>query len=152
MLLANHAIEGLSRLGRHPAGPGAENFLVDVDDLSDGRQFFSTDERNQRPQSDGGIAPVTLGRNGVPGPALRWSRRSVAMSGPNDDTVWTYASGVPTSGMVSPYVQPRGIHGRACYVKFLQGQARQRFQIRHAGADKEQLLQSRCAGEERYIR
>ncbi len=111
VLLANHAIEGLSRLGRHPAGPGAENFLVDVDDISDGRQFFSTDERNQRPQSDGGIAPVTLGRNGVPGPALRWSRRSVAMSGPNDDTVWTYASGVPTSGMVSPYVQPRGIHG-----------------------------------------
>lgn len=111
VLLSFHAIEGLSRLGRHPAGPGAENFLVDVDDISDGRQFFSTDAENQRPQSDGGIAPVTLGRNGVAGPPLRWSRRSVAMSGPGDDTVWTYASGMPTSGMVSPYVQPRGIHG-----------------------------------------
>jgi hypothetical protein len=111
VLLANHAIEGLSRLARHPAGPGAEAFLVDVDDLSDGRQFFDRDGQNQRPESDGGVAPVTLGRNGVAGPALRWSRRSVAMTGPNDDTVWTYASGTPTSGMVSPYVQPIGIHG-----------------------------------------
>jgi hypothetical protein len=111
VLLANHAIEGLARLARHPAGAGAETFLVDVDDLSDGRLFFDRDAQNQRPESDGGIAPVTLGRNGAAGPALRWSRRSVAMTGPNDDTVWTYASGTPTSGMVSPYVQPRGIHG-----------------------------------------
>ena len=89
VLLANHAIEGLSRLGRHPAGPGAENFLVDVDDISDGRQFFSTDERNQRPQSDGGIAPVTLGRNGVPGPALRSTTRRWASTWPCTCSAWS---------------------------------------------------------------
>ena len=33
------------------------------------------------------------------------------MSGPGDSAVWEYASGEPTSGLVSPYVEPRGIHG-----------------------------------------
>lgn len=33
------------------------------------------------------------------------------MARPGDESVWTYANGTPTSGMVSPYVQPRGIHG-----------------------------------------
>lgn len=112
--LGMHAIEGLSRLGRHPApggtmGNGA-NFLVDVDDLSDGRSFFAANERDQLPMERGGLQPVTLGRGMTPGPALRWSRRSRPMTSPNDD-VWTYAPNQPTSGMVSPYVQPRGIHG-----------------------------------------
>ena len=109
--IAYHAIEGLSRLNRHPAGMGAEAFLVDVDDLSEGRQFFAANGRDQLPMDRGGVMPVTLGRNGVPGPALRWSRRSRPMMAAGEDAVWTYASNTPTSGMVSPYVQPRGIHG-----------------------------------------
>lgn len=108
--IATHAIEGLSRLGRHPAAMGAENFLVDVDDISDGRSFFNTNGRDQLPMARGGIQPVTLGRGMTPGPAVRWARRSRAMAMPGED-VWTYAANQPFSGMVSPYVQPRGIHG-----------------------------------------
>lgn len=106
-----HAIEGLSRLARHPVAGGGDAFLADVDDISDGRQYFAPNARDQLAMSMGGLQPVTPGRNGVPGSPLRWSRRSVAMSDPNDSSVWTYANGMPTSGMVSPYVQPRGIHG-----------------------------------------
>ena len=32
------------------------------------------------------------------------------MTSPTDD-VWTYAAGEPSSGMIVPYVEPRGIHG-----------------------------------------
>lgn len=110
LLLGYHAIEGLSRLGRHPAvgsrGPGAgDQFLVDVDDLSDGRSFFAPDGRNPLAEELGGLAPQR------PETPLRWSRRSRAMSGPGESAVWEYASGEPTSGFVIPYVDPRGIHG-----------------------------------------
>ncbi|MEZ4393716.1 MAG: hypothetical protein R3A48_21815 [Polyangiales bacterium] len=107
-----HAIEGLSRLARHPAPGGmGDTFLVDVDDLSDGRQYFNANARDQLAMSMGGVQPVTLGRNGVGSGPLRWSRRSRPMAQPGEDAVFTYANGTPTSGMVSPYVQPRGIHG-----------------------------------------
>ena len=109
--LGYHAIEGLSRLPRHPAGTGGENFLADLDDISDGRQYFNRNGRDQLAMGMGGIQPVTPGRNGVPGAPLRWSRRSQPMARPGDDSVFTYANGMPTSGMVSPYVQPQGIHG-----------------------------------------
>lgn len=117
--LGYHAIEGLSRLRRHPVPGGAggtpmdlsATFLVDVDDLSDGRQYFNQNARDQLAQAMGGVQPVTLGRNGVPGPALRWSRRSMPMARPGDESVFAYVNGMPNSGMVSPYVQPRGIHG-----------------------------------------
>ncbi len=105
LLIAYHAIEGLPRLERHPVPGGGERFLADVDDLSDGRSFFASDGETQLSPDMGGLAPVTLS------PPLRWSRRSRAMASQRDDTVWTYAAGEPTSGVVSPYVQPAGIHG-----------------------------------------
>jgi hypothetical protein len=111
VFLGMHAIEAIPRLRRHPVAGGGEEFLADVDDISDGRQFFGPDARTQVPAMMGGMLPVTLGRGGVPGPPIRWSRRSRAMTQPGDDQVWTYAAGEANSGMVSPYVQPSGIHG-----------------------------------------
>ncbi len=107
LLIDYHAIEGLPRLLRHPAGPGAEAFLVDVDDLAEGRATFATDGETQIPPEDGGIMPVRVT------PGLRWSRRSRAMGSPSDVAVWTYEDDAPNSGMVAPYVQPAGIHGFA---------------------------------------
>ena len=109
--LAMHAIEGVARLNRHPVPGGGESFLADVDDLSDGRSFFAANGTEQLPMSMGGLQPVTLGRGMTVGPPLRWSRRSRAMAQPGDDSVWTYERGQASSGMVSPYVQPAGIHG-----------------------------------------
>ncbi len=106
-----HAIEGVARLNRHPVAGGGEAFLADVDDLSDGRSFFAANGLDQLAPTMGGLQPTTLGRGTTPGPAVRWSRRSHAMARPGDDSVWTYEPNAPNSGMVSPYVQPAGIHG-----------------------------------------
>lgn len=105
VLVGYHAIEGLSRLARHPAPGGGDRFLVDVDDLSDGRAYFAPDGRTPLARDEGGIAPVRLS------PPLRWSRRSQPMRSPDDVAVWTYRAGEPTSGVVAPYVEPGGIHG-----------------------------------------
>ena len=105
LLIDYHAIEGLPRLERHPAGPGGEQFLADIDDLSEGRAFFASDGTTQISEADGGLLPVTVT------PGLRWARRSRRMSTPSDVTVWTYDPAGPNSGMVAPYVQPAGIHG-----------------------------------------
>ncbi len=104
VLLGYHVIEGLARLERHPV-PGAPTFLADVDNLSDGLSFFDPNGRDTLPEADGGLAPVRPDR------PLRWSRRSRRMSSPGDVEVFRYAAGEPTSGVVSPYVEPRGIHG-----------------------------------------
>ncbi len=103
VLLQNHAIEALPRLQRHPV-PGGEGFLVDVDDLAEGRATFASDGATQLSADLGGVLPVTVT------PPLRWSRRSRRVTSAEDD-VWTYAAGQPTSGIVSPYVRPVGIHG-----------------------------------------
>lgn len=105
VLLANHAIEALPRLQRHPVA-GGETFLVDVDGLAEGRATFASNGEDQAPPDMGGVLPVSVT------PPLRWSRRSRLMTSPDDD-VWTYAVGEPTSGVISPYVQPAGIHGFA---------------------------------------
>ncbi len=105
VLLGYHAIEGLARLERHPVAGGGERFLVDIDDLSDGLSFFAADGRTPLAEDMGGLAPVRPDR------PLRWSRRSRPMSSPGDLEVWQYEAGTPMSGLVSPYVEPRGIHG-----------------------------------------
>lgn len=109
--VAMHAIEGVSRLNRHPVSGGGEFFLADVDDVSDGHNYFEPNGQRQLPMAMGGLQPVTLGRGMTPGPAVRWSRRSRAMTQPGEDAVWTYEPNQPNSGMVSPYVEPGGIHG-----------------------------------------
>jgi len=105
VLLGFHAIEGLARLERHPGEPGAERFLVDVDNLSDGLSFFAPNGRDTLARDMGGLAPVRVD------PPLRWSRRSRPITGASDVEVWRYQADSPMSGLVSPYVEPRGIHG-----------------------------------------
>ncbi|GAB4206711.1 MAG: hypothetical protein OHK0013_23630 [Sandaracinaceae bacterium] len=104
VLIGYHAIEGIARLGRHPVA-GAEAFLADVDDLSDGLAFFDPNGRDPLAADRGGLAPVRPAR------PLRWSRRSRPMATPSDVEVWRFAAGSPTSAVVTPYVEPRGIHG-----------------------------------------
>lgn len=105
LLLGYHAIEGLARLERHPVAGGGERFLADIDDLSDGLSYFDPNGQDTLPQDMGGLAPVRAT------PPLRWSRHSRPMSGPDDVGVWQYAPDAPISGVVTPYVEPRGIHG-----------------------------------------
>lgn len=69
VLIENHVHEGISRLERHPV-PGAPQFLFDVDDLSDGQQFFAASGRRQLPEDEGGLRPNRLDR------PLRWGRES----------------------------------------------------------------------------
>jgi hypothetical protein len=104
VLLGYHAIEGIARLGRHPVA-GADAFLADVDDLSDGLAFFDPNGRDPLAADLGGIAPVRPTR------PLRWARRSRPVSSPSDVEVWRYQPDGPTSAVVTPYVEPRGIHG-----------------------------------------
>jgi hypothetical protein len=104
LALGYHAIEGLPRLERHPV-TGNATFLADIDDLSDGRLFFDPmNPRDQLPMAMGGVAPETLA------PPLRWVRQSRPMTVP-DDSVWTYADGMPMSGVLNMYVHTQGIHG-----------------------------------------
>lgn len=94
-----HVMEGVSRLGRHPVMDGM-NFLADVDDLGEGRQFF-----DMSGNPGGMIQPVRSS------PPLRWTRSSVvatATSSPFDPTVGSYTA---ISGMLQVYVLPFGNHG-----------------------------------------
>ena len=69
VLIDRHVLEGLSRLHRHPV-EGAPQFLFDVDDMSEGRQYFAPDGRRQLAEADGGLRPSRLD------PPLRWGRES----------------------------------------------------------------------------
>ena len=71
VLIDRHVLEGLARLERHPV-EGAPRFLFDVDDMSEGRQYFAPDGRSQRAEADGGLRPQRLD------PPLRWGRQSRA--------------------------------------------------------------------------
>lgn len=98
-----HVLEGIPRLQRHPV-PGGEEFLADVDDFSDGLNFYAANGTQQLPPADGGVAPV------VASPPLRFFRQSRRMTSPTDD-VWSWVDGQPHSGVLNAYVIPRGIHG-----------------------------------------
>lgn len=69
VLAAYHVHEGLADLRRHPV-EGAPRFLFDVDDMSEGRQFFAPSGNRQRPEAEGGLRPNRLD------PPLRWGRES----------------------------------------------------------------------------
>ncbi|MEM9189170.1 MAG: hypothetical protein AAGF12_08345 [Myxococcota bacterium] len=102
VLLDFHVIEGVARLNRHPAGAGAEFFLADVDDLSDGVMRFMPD--GTQSLEDAAFAPVR------PAQPLRWVRASRPMATPGED-VWNPARGEPMSGVINAYAVPEGIHG-----------------------------------------
>ncbi len=69
ILIEYHVLEGIAALDRHPV-EGAPGFLFDVDDLSDGQQFFTPRGNRQLAEADGGIRPDRLD------PPLRWGRES----------------------------------------------------------------------------
>jgi len=69
VLIDHHVLEGIARLDRHPVGEG-EQFLFDVDDLSDGQQFFNARGNRQLAEADGGLRPNRLSQ------PLRWGRES----------------------------------------------------------------------------
>lgn len=69
VLIEMHVLEGIADLERHPV-EGAPQFLFDVDDLSDGQQYFAPRGNRQLAESEGGLRP-----NRLPRP-LRWGRES----------------------------------------------------------------------------
>lgn len=100
VLLEWHVSEGAARLERHPTDDVAD-FLVDVEDLSDGRLRFREDGGGQ--QTDG-LQPVRLD------PPLRWVRESRAHAGGGDDP-FDVVRGEAVSGVITYYVVPEGVHG-----------------------------------------
>jgi hypothetical protein len=93
-------LEGLASLERFetPFG-GVRDWVVDVEDLSDGVIAFDGAGDAQRAVSDGGISPRRLD------PPLRWSRRSEAgVAAP-----WNPDGGV-RSALLHPMPDPRGRH------------------------------------------
>lgn len=102
VLIAYHVLEGVERLGRHPI-PGADNFLFDVDNVSEGRLRFRPDGSAQSTEPDALPAPHLE-------PPLRWVRRSLSMADASGD-VWMPASGEPISGLLNNYAIPNGVHG-----------------------------------------
>jgi len=109
MLRDNYVLEGIARLGRMPA-EGVTDFLFDVDDLSEGEQWFRADGRGQlAPGGD----PAAF-RPGRPTTPLRWFRASRRMMSPVDEAVWPSAmfdisGGV--SGVLNAMIRPNGEHG-----------------------------------------
>ncbi|HJL18583.1 MAG TPA: hypothetical protein RMH99_23180 [Sandaracinaceae bacterium LLY-WYZ-13_1] len=103
VLVQYHAIEGLARLERHPV-EGAPRFLFDVDDLSEGRQFFAPNGRRQLPQDEGGIQPRRLD------PPLRWGRESRLASAAGGDPWRTESEFAGTSLVLNAMTLPTGQH------------------------------------------
>lgn len=103
LTIARFVPEALSRLHRWPV-PGADDFLFDVDDFSEGRQFFAPDGNSQIPESEGGIRPA---RASIP---LRWARESRRASDASGD-LWNGASTFAGhSALVHAMTVPRGQH------------------------------------------
>jgi hypothetical protein len=103
LLIARHVPEGLARLERYPVGP-TTRFLFDVDDFSEGQQYFSADGDRQIPESEGGVRPE---REAIP---LRWARESrlAAMAGGDP---WDGASTFEGhSALVNAMTLPEGQH------------------------------------------
>jgi hypothetical protein len=104
VLIAYHVHEGLSRLERHPVR-GASHFVADVDDMSDGRQFFAPDGESQLALADGGIQPARLN------PPLRWGRESHPAIESASLDPWSPSGGFPGySSLIHAYAFPVGQH------------------------------------------
>ena len=103
VLIDHHVIEGLSRLERHPV-EGAPQFLFDVDDLSDGQQFFAPNGRSQRAEADGGLRPGRLD------PPLRWGRESRTAEEAGGDPWRTTGPFAGTSIVLNAMTIPTGQH------------------------------------------
>ncbi len=101
-----HVLEGVARMERHPVPDGPRHFLFDVDDLSEGKQWF--DEGGGRQRSPDGGEPAY--RPNRLDPPLRWVRASRAMDGRTD--VWRpdpRREGM--SGVLNAMINANGRHG-----------------------------------------
>ena len=102
LLISTHVIEGVDRLARHPID-GADTFLFDVDDVSEGRLRFTPSGREQSLEADALQAP-RLNR------PLRWVRRSHQVASARED-VWSVRPGEDISALLNNYAIPAGVHG-----------------------------------------
>lgn len=103
ILIDYHVSEGLARMERHPV-EGAPQFVFDVDDMSEGRQFFAPRGNRQLAEAEGGLRPNRLD------PPLRWGRESrpAAMAGFDPwSTEGTFAG---TSVVLTAMAVPNGQH------------------------------------------
>lgn len=103
VVIAHHAVEGLPRLERHPVD-GAPRFIFDVDDMSDGRQFFAPSGNRQLAQDMGGIQPHRLT------PPLRWGRQSRPAMAVSGDPWGTEAPFEGVSLVLNVMTIPHGQH------------------------------------------
>ncbi|MCA9604212.1 MAG: hypothetical protein KC619_01370, partial [Myxococcales bacterium] len=104
VLIEYHVLEGLARMNRHPVD-GAPQFLFDVDDMSEGQQYFAPNGNRQRAEADGGLRPNRLS------PPLRWGRESrPAMIAPSLDPWRTDSSFQGVSLVINAMTIPNGQH------------------------------------------
>ena len=97
-------LEGLSRLDRHPVD-GAPGFLFDVDDMSDGQQYFDPNGHHQLAPADGGLRPNRLD------PPLRWGRESRTASSLASLDPWhTQSDFTGHSAIINAMAVPVGQH------------------------------------------
>jgi hypothetical protein len=101
MLIELHVHEGLPWMERHPV-PGGPRFLFDIDDMSEGRQYFDPMSDAQLAPEEGGLRPNRLT------PPLRWGRESrTAMN----EHPWHTDSGFGAfSALLNVYAIPSGQH------------------------------------------
>ncbi|MEM6958080.1 MAG: hypothetical protein AAF645_20455, partial [Myxococcota bacterium] len=108
VLIQNYVLEGVDRLNRipHPEAGGPGDFLMDVDDLSEGNFRFEEDGRSQSVEENG----LTHPRLADP---LRWVRqsRSVSDARGGEGEVWEPIVGEDISGIINHYAVPEGAHG-----------------------------------------
>ncbi|MBZ0121195.1 MAG: hypothetical protein K8H88_29640, partial [Sandaracinaceae bacterium] len=103
VVLDNYVAEGLARLERTPV-TGAPRFLFDVDDYSEGRQYFASDGGSQIPEAEGGLRPNRLD------PPLRWARESRAITLATEDPWRGTGPFGHFSGIVHAMTLPLGQH------------------------------------------
>lgn len=110
VLIEYHVLEGVDRMNRHPI-EGADHFLFDVDNLSDGRLIFHPngreqyDARNEEHRMVTGLNPPALD------PPLRWVRQTSTVANAVGDDVWSVLPGDDVSGFLNFYSLPIGVHG-----------------------------------------
>lgn len=103
VLIDYHVLEALPQLHRHPVDE-VPHFLFDVDDLSDGQQFFASDGSRQVPPESGGLRPLRLD------PPLRWSRQSRPAAAAEGDPWESSSDFSGTSIVLNAMTLPIGQH------------------------------------------
>lgn len=110
LLIDRRVFEGVARLERWPV-EGVSDFLFDIDDLGEGRQWFRADGARQLEPGDPEEPAYRPARAEIP---LRWVRESRAMSHAGDFDVFDPIPGdrrMGISGLLNAMIVPEGQHG-----------------------------------------